>query len=65
MIAGVLAGGLAREGIRRRADFVGAHRVLTAAGMAGRGHVARLALQEVRRAARRSPGSPIALAGTH
>jgi hypothetical protein len=27
---------LAREGIRRRSDFVGAHRVLTAAaGMAG------------------------------
>jgi hypothetical protein len=51
MIAGV-AGGLAREGIWRRADSVGAHRVLTAAGMAGRGDVARLALQELRRAAR-------------
>jgi hypothetical protein len=30
---------LAREGVRQRADFVGAHRVLTAAaGMAGRSH---------------------------
>jgi TolB-like protein len=42
---------LAREGIRRRADFVGAHRVLTAAaGMAGERDVAKLALQELRRA---------------
>jgi hypothetical protein len=42
---------LAREGIRRRADFVGAHRVLTAAsGMAGRADVAAAALQELRRA---------------
>ena len=41
---------LAREGIRQRADFVGAHRVLTsAAGMAGRGDVAKTALQELRR----------------
>jgi len=41
---------LAREGIRRRADFVGAHRVLTAAaGMAGRDDVAKAALQELRR----------------
>jgi hypothetical protein len=30
---------LAREGVRQRVDFVGAHRVLTAAaGMAGRSH---------------------------
>jgi TolB-like protein len=42
---------LAREGIRQRADFVGAHRVLTAAaGMAGQTDVAKTALQELRRA---------------
>jgi hypothetical protein len=42
---------LAREGVRQRADFVGAHRVLTAAaGMAGQTDVARTALQELRRA---------------
>jgi tetratricopeptide (TPR) repeat protein len=42
---------LAREGIRQRADFVGAHRVLTAAaGMAGQNDVAAVALQELRRA---------------
>jgi len=41
---------LAREGIRQRADFVGAHRVLTAAaGMAGQDDVAKAALQELRR----------------
>ena len=41
---------LAREGIRQRADFVGAHRVLTAAaGMAGQADVAATALQELRR----------------
>ena len=41
---------LAREGIRQRGDFVGAHRVLTAAaGMAGRNEVAKAALQELRR----------------
>jgi tetratricopeptide (TPR) repeat protein len=41
----------AREGIRQRADFVGAHRVLTAAaGMAGQTDVAKVALQELRRA---------------
>ncbi len=35
----------AREGIRQRGDFVGGHRVLTAAaGMAGQGDVARAAL---------------------
>ena len=42
---------LAREGIRQRGDFVGAHRVLTAAaGMAGQDDVAKAALQELRRA---------------
>jgi TolB-like protein len=42
---------LAREGIRQRGDFVGAHRVLTAAaGMAGQDDVAAAALQELRRA---------------
>jgi TolB-like protein len=42
---------LAREGIRKRADFVGAHRVLTAAaGMAGDGAAAHAALQALRRA---------------
>jgi TolB-like protein len=42
---------LAHEGIRQRADFVGAHRVFTAAaGMAGRTAVASAALQELRRA---------------
>jgi TolB-like protein len=42
---------LAREGIRQRADFVGAHRVLTAAaGMAGELQIAKAALQELRRA---------------
>jgi tetratricopeptide (TPR) repeat protein len=42
---------LAREGIRQRSDFVGAHRVLTAAaGMAGQLEVGKAALQELRRA---------------
>ncbi|HEV2955193.1 MAG TPA: winged helix-turn-helix domain-containing tetratricopeptide repeat protein [Xanthobacteraceae bacterium] len=42
---------LAREGIRLRGDFVGAHRVLTAAAaMAGQGDVAKAALRELRRA---------------
>ena len=41
---------LAREGIRLRGDFVGAHRVLTAAaGMAGQHRVAAAALHELRR----------------
>jgi tetratricopeptide (TPR) repeat protein len=40
-----------REGIRQRGDFVGAHRVLTAAaGMAGQAEVAAAALRELRRA---------------
>jgi TolB-like protein/cytochrome c-type biogenesis protein CcmH/NrfG len=42
---------LAREAIRQRDDFVGAHRVLTAAaGMAGQDDVAKASLQELRRA---------------
>jgi len=42
---------LARESIRQRGDFVGAHRVLTAAaGMAGQHDIAAAALQELRRA---------------
>jgi TolB-like protein/Tfp pilus assembly protein PilF len=42
---------LAREGIRQRSDFAGAHRVLTAAaGMAGQSEVGAAALQELRRA---------------
>ncbi|MEA2982018.1 MAG: hypothetical protein QOF09_3841 [Alphaproteobacteria bacterium] len=42
---------LAREGLRQRSDFVGAHRVLTAAaGMAGQKDVAKAALLELRRA---------------
>ncbi len=41
---------LAREAIRQRSDFVGAHRVLTAsAGMSGRTDVAQVALQQLRR----------------
>jgi len=40
-----------REALRQRSDFVGAHRVLTAAaGMAGQSDVAKAALQELRRA---------------
>jgi hypothetical protein len=43
---------LAREAIRERTDFVGAHRVLTAAaGMAGDTEAAATALQELRRRA--------------
>jgi adenylate cyclase len=42
---------LARQGVRQRPDFVGAHRVLTAsAGMAGQTEVAAAALHELRRA---------------
>src|SRR5580658_5577559 len=42
---------LAREGVRQRADFVGAHRVLTAAaGMAGQADIAKAALQKLRHA---------------
>ena len=42
---------LAHESLRQRADFVGGHRVLTAAaGMAGQNEVAGIALRELRRA---------------
>ncbi len=42
---------LAREGIRQRADFVGAHRVLTAAaGLSGQADIAAAALEQLRRA---------------
>jgi tetratricopeptide (TPR) repeat protein len=42
---------LSREALRERGDFVGAHRVLTAAaGMAGLADVAKAALRELRRA---------------
>jgi hypothetical protein len=42
---------LSREALRQRSDFVGAHRVLTAAaGMAGRADIATAALAELRRA---------------
>jgi TolB-like protein/cytochrome c-type biogenesis protein CcmH/NrfG len=42
---------LAHEALRQRGDFVGGHRVLTAAaGMAGQSELARTALQELRRA---------------
>ena len=42
---------LSREALRQRGDFVGAHRVLTAAaGMAGQLDTAKAALQELRRA---------------
>jgi tetratricopeptide (TPR) repeat protein len=41
---------LARDALRQRGDFVGAHRVLTAAaGMAGQKDAAKAALQELRR----------------
>jgi tetratricopeptide (TPR) repeat protein len=41
---------MSREALRQRSDFVGAHRVLTAAaGMAGMHDVAQAALQELRR----------------
>ena len=53
----------AREGVRQRGDFVGAHRVLTAAaGMAGRDDVAALALRELRRA---QPNVSLAWIGEH
>ena len=42
---------LSREAIRQRSDFVGAHRVLTAAaGMAGEADVAKAALKDLQRA---------------
>jgi hypothetical protein len=54
---------LARQGIRQRADFVGAHRVLTAAaGMAGHHDTAEAALSELRRA---QPNISLAWIATH
>ncbi len=54
---------LSREAIRQRGDFVGAHRVLTAAaGMAGNEAVARSALRELRRA---QPNVSLAWIATH
>jgi TolB-like protein len=42
---------LSRQAIRQRGDFVGAHRVMTAAaGMAGQHDIAKAALQQLRRA---------------
>ena len=42
---------LSREALRQRGDFVGAHRVLTAAaGMSGQTELAKLALEDLRRA---------------
>jgi TolB-like protein len=53
---------LARAGLRQRGDFVGAHRVLTAAaGMIGDEDVAKAALQELRRA---QPNISLAWIGT-
>ncbi len=54
---------LSREALRQRGDFVGAHRVLTAAaGMAGLHDVAEAALQELRRS---QPGISIAWIASH
>jgi len=54
---------LAREGIRQRNDFVGAHRVLTAAsGMAGHVVAGQSALQELRRT---QPNISLAWIATH
>jgi len=54
---------LARDGIRLRGDFVGAHRVLTAAAaMAGEADVARAALRELRRV---QPGISLAWIAKH
>ncbi len=54
---------LSREAIRQRGDFVGAHRVLTAAaGMAGKEAVAAPALQELRRV---QPNVSLAWIATH
>src|SRR5882757_1262855 len=53
---------LSREALRQRADFVGAHRVLTAAAaMAGQPELAAAALQELRRA---QPGVSLAWIGS-
>jgi TolB-like protein len=54
---------LAREGIRQRGDFVGCHRVLTAAaGMAGQHDVAKAALLELKRA---QPNISLSWIATH
>jgi TolB-like protein len=54
---------LAREGIRQRGDFVGGHRVLTAAaGMAGKLDVAGAALLELKRA---QPNISLSWLATH
>lgn len=54
---------LSREGLRLKADFVGGHRVLTAAAaMSGRGEEARAALAELRRA---QPNISLAWLGEH
>jgi TolB-like protein len=54
---------LAGQGIRQRADFVGAHRVLTAAaGMAGQHDTAEAALRELRRV---QPNISLAWIATH
>jgi tetratricopeptide (TPR) repeat protein len=54
---------LARDGIRQRFDFVGAHRMLTAAaGMAGESDIARAALQDLRRI---HPGVSLAWIESH
>jgi TolB-like protein len=54
---------LAREGIRQRGDFVGCHRVLTAAaGMAGQHDVAKAALLELKRA---QPNVSLSWIATH
>jgi tetratricopeptide (TPR) repeat protein len=54
---------LAREAIRQRGDFVGAHRVLTAAGgMTGQAEVAAEALQRLRRV---QPNISLAWITTH
>jgi TolB-like protein/Tfp pilus assembly protein PilF len=53
----------AREGLRQRGDFVGAHRVLTAAAaMSGQTDVAQHALQELRRV---QPNISVAWLATH
>jgi TolB-like protein len=54
---------LAREGVRQRFDFVGAHRILTAAaGMAGETEIAAAALRDLRRV---QPGISLAWMESH
>jgi tetratricopeptide (TPR) repeat protein len=53
----------ARESVRQRVDFVGAHRILTAAaGMAGETEIATAALRELRRV---QPNISLAWMGNH